>query len=87
MQIRLMIRRNSARPSAVRLTERCRRDIYYQNEDRVSKGAAVDRNDLLNGFKRYYGISTALLQAIRKSMPPMTGCFCMEIPEKPAKEI
>ena len=36
-------------------------DIYYQNEDRVSKGAAVDRNDLLNGFKRYYGIIDGII--------------------------
>ena len=36
-------------------------DIYYQNEDRVSKGAAVDRNDLLNGFKRYYDIIDGII--------------------------
>ena len=36
-------------------------DIYYQSEDRVSKGAAVDRNDLLNGFKRYYGIIDGII--------------------------
>ena len=38
-------------------------DIYYQNEDRVSKGAAVDRNDLLNSFKRYYGIIDGIITA------------------------
>ena len=38
-------------------------DIYYQNEDRVSKGAAVDRNDLLNSFKRYYGIIDGMITA------------------------
>lgn len=62
-------------------------DIYYQNEDRVSKGAAVDRNDLLNGFKRYYGIIDGIITAIRKSMPPMTGCFCMGRFPKACKEI
>lgn len=38
-------------------------DIYYQNEDRVSKGAAVDRNDLLNSFKSYYGIIDGMITA------------------------
>ena len=31
-------------------------DIYYQSEGRIEAGLAVDREELLNGFKRYYGI-------------------------------
>ena len=31
-------------------------DIYYQSEERIEAGLAVDREELLNGFKRYYGI-------------------------------
>ena len=31
-------------------------DIYYRNEGRILAGLAVDREDLLSGFKRYYGI-------------------------------
>ena len=31
-------------------------DIYYQNEQRIEAGLAVDREELLSGFKRYYGI-------------------------------
>ena len=31
-------------------------DIYYQSEGRIEAGLAVDRKELLNGFKRYYGI-------------------------------
>lgn len=31
-------------------------DIYYQSEGRIEAGLAANREELLNGFKRYYGI-------------------------------
>lgn len=31
-------------------------DIYYQNENRIEAGLTVDEEELLSGFKRYYGI-------------------------------
>lgn len=31
-------------------------DIYYQSEARIMAGEAVDREELMSGFKRYYGI-------------------------------
>lgn len=31
-------------------------DIYYQNEQRIEEGFAADRDELISGFKRYYGI-------------------------------
>ena len=31
-------------------------DIYYQNEERIEAGEFVDREELISGFKRYYGI-------------------------------
>ena len=27
-------------------------DVYYQNEDRIEAGEAVDREELISGFKR-----------------------------------
>ena len=55
-------------------------DIYYQSEDRVSKGAAVDRNDLLNGFKRYYGIIDGIITGNTEIKIPcvafVPGCWC-----------
>lgn len=31
-------------------------DVYYQSEDAIKAGEAVDRDELISGFKRYYGI-------------------------------
>ena len=31
-------------------------DIYYRSEERITAGLAVDREALISGFKRYYGI-------------------------------
>ncbi len=31
-------------------------DVYYRSEERIENGEAVDREDLISGFKRYYGI-------------------------------
>ena len=31
-------------------------DIYYRNEDRIEAGLVADREELISGFKRYYGI-------------------------------
>lgn len=31
-------------------------DVYYQNEQRILQGDAVDRTEMISGFKRYYGI-------------------------------
>ena len=36
-------------------------DIYYQNEERIKAGEAVDREDLISGFKRYYGIMDGVI--------------------------
>lgn len=31
-------------------------DIYYRSEERIAAGEVVDRDKLISGFKRYYGI-------------------------------
>jgi len=36
-------------------------DIYYQNEERIEAGEVVDREELLSGFKRYYGIMDGVI--------------------------
>lgn len=36
-------------------------DVYYQNEERISAGEAVDREELISGFKRYYGIMDGVI--------------------------
>lgn len=36
-------------------------DVYYRSEERIEAGEAVDREDLLNGFKRYYGIVDGII--------------------------
>lgn len=36
-------------------------DIYYQNEERIQNGEAVDREELISGFKRYYGIMDGVI--------------------------
>ena len=36
-------------------------DIYYQNEQRIEAGLAVDREELISGFKRYYGIIDGII--------------------------
>ena len=36
-------------------------DIYYQNETRIAAGEAVDREELISGFKRYYGIMDGVI--------------------------
>ena len=36
-------------------------DVYYQNEDRIKAGEAVDREELISGFKRYYGIMDGVI--------------------------
>lgn len=36
-------------------------DIYYQNEERIKAGEAVDREELIGGFKRYYGIMDGII--------------------------
>ena len=36
-------------------------DIYYQNEERITAGEAVDREELISGFKRYYGIMDGVI--------------------------
>nr|WP_294681216.1 HAMP domain-containing sensor histidine kinase [uncultured Anaerotignum sp.] len=36
-------------------------DIYYRSEERIEAGLAVDREELLSGFKRYYGIVDGII--------------------------
>ena len=36
-------------------------DIYYQSEERIEAGEAVDREELISGFKRYYGIMDGII--------------------------
>ena len=36
-------------------------DIYYQSEERIKAGEAVDREELITGFKRYYGIMDGVI--------------------------
>ena len=36
-------------------------DVYYQNEDRIKAGEAIDREELISGFKRYYGIMDGVI--------------------------
>ena len=36
-------------------------DIYYQSEERIAAGEAVDREELISGFKRYYGIMDGVI--------------------------
>jgi len=36
-------------------------DIYYQNEERIKAGEVVDREELISGFKRYYGIMDGVI--------------------------
>ncbi len=36
-------------------------DIHYQNEARIEAGETVDREELISGFKRYYGIMDGVI--------------------------
>lgn len=36
-------------------------DVYYQSEERIEAGEAVDRDALISGFKRYYGIMDGVI--------------------------
>ena len=36
-------------------------DVYYRNEERINAGEAVDREELISGFKRYYGIMDGVI--------------------------
>lgn len=36
-------------------------DVYYQNEERIEAGEVVDREELISGFKRYYGIMDGVI--------------------------
>ncbi|MBR6543245.1 MAG: HAMP domain-containing histidine kinase [Anaerotignum sp.] len=36
-------------------------DVYYQNEKRIESGEVVDREELIAGFKRYYGIVDGII--------------------------
>lgn len=36
-------------------------DIYYRNENRIEAGETVDREELISGFKRYYGIMDGVI--------------------------
>lgn len=36
-------------------------DVYYRNEERIAKGEVVDREELLRGFKRYYGVMDGVI--------------------------
>ena len=37
--------------------------IYYQNEENISQGNAINREDLINGFKQYYWINDGIITA------------------------
>ena len=36
-------------------------DIHYRNEARIEAGETVDREELISGFKRYYGIMDGVI--------------------------
>lgn len=36
-------------------------DIHYRNENRIEAGEVVDREELISGFKRYYGIMDGVI--------------------------
>ena len=36
-------------------------NVYYQNEARIESGEMVDREELISGFKRYYGIMDGVI--------------------------
>ncbi len=36
-------------------------DIFYRSEERIEAGEAVDREELISGFKRYYGIMDGVI--------------------------
>ena len=36
-------------------------DVYYRNEERINAGEAVNREELISGFKRYYGIMDGVI--------------------------
>ena len=36
-------------------------DIHYQSEERIEAGEVVDREELISGFKRYYGIMDGII--------------------------
>ena len=36
-------------------------DVYYQNEERIEAGETVDREELISGFKKYYGIMDGVI--------------------------
>ena len=58
-------------------------DIYYQNEERIENGEAVDREELIDGFKRYYGIIDGVITNNTRINPSYDGLLIYgEIPER-----
>ena len=57
-------------------------DIYYRSEQRIEAGEAVDREELLNGFKRYYGIIDGVITGNTEINETYDGLILYgEIPE------
>jgi signal transduction histidine kinase len=57
-------------------------DVYYQNEDRIEAGEAVDREELISGFKRYYGIMDGVITGNTEINETYDGLIIYgEIPE------
>ncbi|MBR4284437.1 MAG: hypothetical protein IKT48_07015, partial [Anaerotignum sp.] len=57
-------------------------DVYYQNEDRIEAGKAVDREELISGFKRYYGIMDGVITGNTEINETYDGLIIYgEIPE------
>lgn len=57
-------------------------DIYYQNEDRIAAGEAVNREELISGFKRYYGIMDGVITSSTEINETYDGLiFYYDIPE------
>lgn len=58
-------------------------DIYYRSEQRIEAGKAVDREELLNGFKRYYGIIDGVITGNTEINETYDGLLLYgEIPER-----
>lgn len=43
------------------LDEVIKADVYYRNENRILSGALIDKEELIQDFKRYYGIKDGII--------------------------